>query len=299
MKYDFSDLMTFLAIAEEAGVTAAAKILGVSKSTVSNRLARLEGLLGVKLVQRSTRRLRLTEAGQRLLVHCERMKAELNDASLSMEDFRRSVSGKITITSPTASGHVFLPGLLNAFRAQHSAIDFAVTLTDQETDLIGGGVDVAFRTGVQRDSSLIVRPLMDFSIKIYAPTALAHDQDLPSKPQDLARFDCLHHPSIPVWQLRRGTETYAFRPAQNISAGNHTFLRRMLMGSRSLAALPSYLVEEDVAAGRIFCVLPQWTVQTMPYALVYPSKQQPSQAISKFIEFTVQYFRRGQVPAEG
>ena len=284
--------MVFYAVASEGGITAAATVVGVSKSTVSTALARLEGKLGVKLVQRSTRRLRLTEAGHRLLVHCERMKSELADASLSMENFQSSVSGKITITSPTASGHVFLPDLLNTFRAQHSAIDFSVSLTDQEIDLIGSGVDVAFRTGVQRDSSLIVRPLMDFSIKIYAPTELARHSGLPARPQDLARFDCLHHAAFPVWHLKRGAETYAFKPVQNVSAGNLTFLRRMLLGSRSLAALPSYLVEDDVAAGRLACVLPDWTVQTMPYALIYPSKRQPSQAITKFIEFTVDYFRQ-------
>jgi len=284
--------MIFHAVASEGGITAAATVVGVSKSTVSTALARLEAMLGVKLVQRSTRRLRLTEAGQRLLVHCERMRAELNDASLSMESFQHSVSGKITITAPTASGHMFLPDLLNAFRAQHRAIDFAVTLTDQEVDLIGGGVDVAFRTGIQRDSSLIVRPLMDFEIKIYAPASLVRTTGLPTKPQDLARFDCLHHPAIPHWQLARGKETYAFKPAQNVSAQNLTFLRRMLIGSRSLAALPSYLVEEDIAAGRLVCVLPDWSIETMPFALVYPSKRQPSQAITKFIEFTVEYFRQ-------
>ena len=289
--------MIFYAVATEAGITAAATLVGVSKSTVSSALARLEATLGVKLVQRSTRRLRLTEAGQRLLVHCERMKAELDDASLSMETFQQSVSGKITITVPTASGHVFLPGLLNAFRAQHSSIDFTVTLTDKEADLIGGGVDIAFRTGVQRDSSLIVRPLMNFSIKIYATTALAQDTDLPTRPQDLARFDCLYHPAIPIWKLRCDGESYAFKPAQNVSAENLTFLRRMLLGSRSLAALPSYLVEEDVAAGRLVCVLPRWTVETMPFALVYPSKRHPSQAITKFIDFTVNYFREQQKQA--
>lgn len=294
MRQEFSDYMIFYAVATEGAITAAAAVVGVSKSTVSTALTRLEDTLGVKLVQRSTRRLRLTEAGQKLLVHCERMKTELADASLSMESFQHTVAGNITITSPTASGHVFLPGLLNDFRAQHSAVDFDVTLTDEEVDLIGAGVDIAFRTGVKRDSSLIVRALMDFTIKLYAPAELASRGGLPSRPQDLARFDYLHHPAIPVWQLKRGGESYVFKPAQNVSAGNLTFIKRMLMGSQSIAALPSYLVEEDVAAGRLVCVLPDWTVQTMPYSLVYPSKRQPSQAIAKFIEFTVQYFRQKQ-----
>ena len=294
MRQEFSDYMIFHAVAVEGGITAAAAAVGVSKSTVSTALSRLETTLSIKLIQRSTRRLRLTEAGQRLLVHCERMKAELADASLSMEAFQQSVSGKIRITSPTASGQIFLPDLLNSFRAQHTGIDFSVDLADEEVDLIGGGFDVAFRTGVQRDSSLIVRHLLDFSIKLYAPAALVREIGLPEKPQDLARFDCLHHPAIPVWQMRRGTEHFTFRPAQNVSASNLTFLRRLLLGGRSLTALPSYLVEADVAAGRLVCILPDWTVDKMPYALVYPSKQQPSQAISKFIDFTLQHFAKSR-----
>jgi len=297
MRQEFSDHLVFLAVATEGSVTAAAAAMGVSKSTVSNALSRLECMLGLKLIQRSTRRLRLTEAGQRLLLHCERIKAELAEARHSMEAYQKSVSGKIVITCPTASGHVFLPKLLNGFRKQHPGIDFTVELTDEEADLIGQGVDLAFRTGAKRDSNFIARHLMDFPIKIYASPSLA--TSLPEKPKDLARYDCLYHPAIPQWSLHNGEEAYSFKPPQNISARNFTFLRQLLLDGKFLAAMPSYLVEKDVQAGRIIGVLGDWAIVGMPFALVYPSKQQPSRVISKFIEYTLQYFTTIKSAANG
>lgn len=283
--------MIFHAVAAEGGVTTAAKALGVSKSTVSTALARLEEQLKIKLIQRSTRRLRLTEAGLKLFDHCERMKSELVAAGLSMEAFQQTVTGTIRITAPTASGHAYLPDVINTFRSQNPGIDFSVELTDEETDLIGSGVDVAFRTGEQRDSNLIARHLTKFNIKLYASASLMRSAELPEAPQDLARFACLYHPAIPVWQLKRGQEQFSFEPSQSISARNFVFLRDTLVGGNAIAALPDYLVADDVASGRVVSILPDWSLDSMPFALVYPSKQQPSQAIASFIDFTVAYFR--------
>lgn len=282
--------MIFHSVAAEGGITAAAKSLGVSKSTVSTALARLEDELHLKLIQRSTRRLRLTEAGLKLFEHCERMKLELQSAQLSMEAFQQTVTGTVRVTAPTASGHAFLPGLITSFRQQHPGIDFDVTLTDAEIDLIASGVDLAFRTGEQRDSNLIARSLMHFDLKLYASSALLRDASVPEQPQDLARFDCLYHPAIPIWKLQRGREQFSITPPKNITAENFTFLRELAVRGTSIAALPSYLAEEDVAAGRLISILPEWSLERMPFALVYPSKQQASQAISSFIEFTIRYF---------
>ena len=292
MKHALSDLITFQAIADDGGITAAARSLGVSKSTVSNRLIRLESEMELKLIQRSTRRLRLTEAGQRLLVHCRRISEEVEQANLTMEAFQHTFSGRITIASPIASGHVFIPDLLAGFRSQYPGVDFTVELSDDGVDMIHSGIDVAFRTGEQQDSNLIARRLMDFSIRLYASPQLVKSMPLPQKPQDLGHFDCLFHPAIPVWNLHRGSTRYVFRPPQNIVAEDFTFLRRLLLQDRAITALPSYLAKPDVKSGRLIEVLPDWDMKQMPYSLVYASKRHSSQAISKFIEFTVQYFRQ-------
>ncbi len=297
MNPPISDLMTFHAVARTGGITAAAERLGVSKSTVSLALNRLEGHLGLKLVQRTTRRLVLTPAGRQLLAHTERVQAELDDAARSMERFRDEVSGTVRLTISTASGHALLPGLLQAFRAAHPAVRFEVELTDAETDLFTHGIDVAFRTGVQRDSSLIARHLADFPIRLYGAVEMVERLGVAEQPEALERFPCIVHPAFATWSLKdaRGRH-HTHRPRADISSSSLTLGRLLVRSAEGVAALPDYLVAEDVRAGRVVDVLPGWSLPTMPFALTYPARLQPSRAVSTFVDFVLHHFERARTP---
>lgn len=291
MKPAVSDLMTFHAIARSGGITAAADRLGVSKSTVSLALTRLEADLGLKLVQRTTRRSSLTPAGRELLAHTGRMQAELDDARKRMERFRDEVSGSVRLTISTASGHVFLPRLLSAFRALHPAVSFDVELTDAETDMIASGTDLAFRTGRQRNSSLIARYLMDFSIRLYAARDVVDRFGIPDRPEALERFPGVAHPAFPTWRLRDANgRTHDHHPRIEVASSSLTLSRLLVLSGTGVAALPDYLVEEDVRSGQLVHALPGWSLPTMPFAITYPARMQPSRAVSTFIDFTLLHF---------
>jgi len=286
------NLLIFHAIATEGSITAAAKSLNVSKSTVSLALSKLETEAGIKLIQRSTRLLKFTEAGQQLLTHCTQIKNEIQNANASMEAFQQSVSGKIAITSPVASGQKFLPELLIAFRKQYPLISFEIELSDSKSNIISQSFDIAFSTGLQQSSSLISQHLMDFSIKLYASPVLIESKEAPEKPEDLARLDCLYHPAIPIWKFRRGSQQYTVEPHPAITANSFDLLKQIACTGRSVVALPSYLVEETMATPDLAPILPGWSLDSMPYSLIYPSKRFPSRAVSTFIEYTVRHFRK-------
>lgn len=291
MSTQISDLMTFHAVAGTGGITAAAEHLGVSKSTVSLALMRLETTLDLKLVQRTTRRLSLTPAGRELLAHTARVQAELDDAERSMERFRDEVSGAVRLTISTASGHVFLPELLRTFRALHPAVTFDVELTDAETDIVGSGTDVAFRTGEQPSSSLIARRLTDFGIRLYGDRELVESAGVADRPEALEGYPCIAHPAFPAWSLSNDDgRQHTHRPRIEIASTSLTLIRQLVCAGLGIAALPDYLVAEDVRDGRLVEALPGWSLPTMPFALIWPARIQPSRAVSTFIEFTVGHF---------
>ena len=291
--------MTFHAVARRGGITAAAELLGVSKSTVSLALTRLEAELELKLVQRSTRRISLTPAGRQLLAHTSRVQAELEDAARSMERFRDEVSGTVRLTISTASGHALLPELLGAFRAEHPAVSFDVELTDAETDMIASSTDLAFRTGHQRSSSLIARHLTDFRIRLYGARELVDRLGPPGRPEALEHFPCIAHPAFPTWALADSEgNRHTHRPRSDLASSSLTLNRLLVSSGEGIAALPDYLVADDVHGGRVVDVLPGWTLPAMPFALTYPARIQPSRAVSTFVEFTVRHFERSVVGAQ-
>lgn len=291
MKYDLSDLMTFDTVIAENGITAAARKMGISKSTVSLALTRLEADLGLKLVQRSTRRMQLTDAGIKLRAHTEKLTKELANTSRSLETFHENISGLIRIAAPTASGQFILPKLIATFRSEYPETSFKIELADEDIDMIADSVDVAFRTGHQKNSALITRQLDTFNIKLFASAPLIKALGKPIRLEDLDRYPHLYHPGIPAWTLTRGNDKQIYRPAQTIMSNNLPFLRQLLLNHQGIAALPTYLVGNDLAHGDVVTVLPRWQIASMPYSLTYPSRVQPSRAVATFIDFAVNYFK--------
>jgi len=290
MSPDLDDLMTFDCIARQGSLSAAARELDVAKSTVSLCLARLEDGLGLKLIQRSTRRMKLTDAGRALLLHTAELRSELTRAERSMEAFQDQVSGQIRITISTASGHAFLPPLLSAFSARYPAVEFQVELNDEEQNLIETGIDLAFRTGQQRDSNLISRRLLDFSIGLYASKDLIERLGVPEHPGALVRFPVVLHQSMLQWSLKRGAQHHTVTPRAGVQCSSLTFAHRLVREHQGIAALPSYLCAADVQAGRLQAVLPEWGIGRLPFSLTWPARMQPSRAVATFVDFTIAHF---------
>ena len=187
---NLNDILVFTKVVEQGGFTAAARILGLPKSSVSRGVSRLEARLSTRLLQRSTRRLHLTEVGQRYYEHCRRIIHELEKANGIVESYRSQPSGLLRITAPYILGQAFLGSILTAFLAAYPEVQCQIELSDRRVDLIEEGFDLAIRAGDLPDSSLIMTHLVRASAGLFASPTYLEKQGMPTTPPELQTMSC-------------------------------------------------------------------------------------------------------------
>ncbi|MCB9553009.1 MAG: LysR family transcriptional regulator [Myxococcales bacterium] len=185
------DMQVFAKVVEAGSFTGAGRLLGLPKSTVSRRLAELEAGLGVRLLERTTRRLRLTEVGETYHAACLRVMAEAEAAQQAVMETRRAPHGVLRITAPQVFGEAFLTPVIATFLAQWPAVEVDVVLTDQVLDLVAHRIDLAIRAGQMPDSSFIARKLGSADSICCASPAYLEARGAPRAPTDLEGHDCL------------------------------------------------------------------------------------------------------------
>src|SRR5688572_24112812 len=185
--FDLNDIIVFARVVEAGSFTAAARVLGMPKTTVSRRIAALESELGVRLIQRTTRSLNVTDAGRLYYEGSSRALRTIEDANLRLSEARAEPSGAIRISAPVGFGSHFLTGTVFDFLAAYPKTRVELNLTDDQLNLVENGIDLAFRTGILPDSTLIARKL-DAAHRILcaSPDYLAR-HGVPALPADLAR----------------------------------------------------------------------------------------------------------------
>lgn len=274
----FPQALALMTVVEQGGFTRAADKLRMSKAQVSKLVSALEAGLGVKLLHRTTRRVALTEAGQRYLEHARQARQSLDDGELAVSALRTEVDGLIRLTAPTSLGDAFLIDLIADFRAQFPAVRFDLDLSIQTRDLIGEGYDFAIRMARTLDPNLIARPLGTMHELIVASPAYQarHAPAGVTLPEQLSGLQALRNNNFRDegrWLLSRNGETIAV-PIQGELAINHFIgIRRAVLREQGIARLPSYLVQEELHRGGLVQLLPEWSLPTTPVALVYPGRE--------------------------
>ena len=295
---DCDRLTTFRDIAHGGSIAAAARATGRDPSVLSRSLGALESELGVRLVQRTTRRFVLTEAGERFL---SRVEAILDDLAAAREDARGAEggrpSGRLRVTASSSFGQVVLGPLIARFLAEHPAVDLDLLLTDAVVDLVAEGVDLAVRLGPRPGGELVAALVRTVPMRLVAsPTCL---RNLPAiaVPDDLARLRNLIATSRPpaTWLFRRdGGATEEVSVRGRVVTTNTLVARRLALDGLGLAVLADWLVAEDLAAGRLVLVLPEWEAAVGAFGagvwLAYPSRRFLPLKTRAFIEF----LRRGE-----
>lgn len=293
----FDQALAFVTVAELGSFTRAAERLGASKAHLSKQVSELEAALGVRLLQRTTRRLNLTDAGRLYLGYASRMRDLLLDGERAVSAARSVVDGLIRLTAPTSFGDSFLVDLLADFRARHPAIVFDVDLSISRRDLIGDGYDFAFRATRTLDPSLIARSLgVMREIIVASPDFLArHDALALDDPLQLSRLEALrngHFRDEGEWLLQREGDSVTV-PIRGTVAINHFIaMRRAALKGLGLARLPRYLLIDDLQAGRLVHVLPDWQVPPTPVSLVYPSREHLPARARAFRDFVISWFEQ-------
>lgn len=300
--HDLNDLMYFSQIVEHGGFSAAERVLGVSKSRLSRRLSELEAKLGVRLLQRSTRRLALTEAGRVFYEHCAAMLGEARAALDTVSQLREAPRGTVRVSCPVTVSQMLLSPILPRFLSEYPEVRIAVRVTNRVVDLYEEGIDVALRVRSEppRSENIVVRPLMTTTQLLVAAPALIHRVGRPTSLEDLARFDSL---DVPVEDGRHvfhlvsptGEHHDVAHSPRLVTADIGTIFNSVKAGI-GIAVLPEMNFAAAMGEGSLVPVLPGWSSPQPNFYAVFLSRQGLTPAVRVFVDFLVEAFRNADVP---
>ncbi len=282
------DLAIFAAVAEAESFSSAARRLRVSKAMVSVAIARLEARLAVPLFQRSTRRLTLTEAGAAALPHAQRALVAARDAEEAATQALASPRGTLRINAPMSFGLLHVVPTLSAFAELHPEVSVDLVLDDAVLDLVQGGFDLAVRIGNLPDSSLVGWKLGESRNVLAAHPHYLHRCGTPAEPDDLRQHAALLYslsPTAARWTLQRGASSHTVRVSGPLQANSSLALQQALHAGLGLARIPLFVVGDDLAAGRLVQVLPEWSLPAQNIYAVTTVREPLPRKTNAFIEF--------------
>ncbi len=285
---DLNDVATFVRVADGGGFTAAAKALGVPKSTVSRSLARLERVLGVRLVHRTTRALALTEAGRAYYERVRDAVMGVAEATADVVDLGKEPRGSIRITAPVDIGQTLLAAAVAGFVERFPQVRFEVTLTSRVVDLVAEGFDLAVRASPLRDSSLVARKLGAAGMGLFASPAYLRRRGTPKAVEDLASHEfILFRSTRGPLLLETDTQKERLIARGSIEADDLLFIRRLIEAGAGIGLLPLFLARRGIKAPRdgLSRVLPAWMLRGPSLSLVAPSARLEPRRVKLFREF--------------
>ena len=283
---DLDALKTLIAAAHTGSFARAARQLDVSPALVGRRIAALEERYRIKLIERTTRTQRLTEAGRLFIERAEAViaAAEALDEGVASE----TLTGRIRLTAPTTLGIRRLPPVIARFTAAHPGIIFEMSLSDRRVDLVAEGFDLAVRVGNLPSSSLVARRIGTYHFACCASPGFVAHHGMPRHPAELERARCILNLNIIPrnrWAFvdRTGSElTVDVQGGTEIDNGEAQ--RAMAIGGAGIAYLPLDLVDEDLQTGRLVRLLPEWDLPSLPIHTVHPSRHLVPRRVRVFID---------------
>ncbi|MBI1384670.1 MAG: LysR family transcriptional regulator [Rhizobiales bacterium] len=286
----------FVAVAETESFTAAAVRLGRSKATVSKQVSQLEARLGVRLLQRSTRRVSVTDTGRHLLERAGALLGELAALEESVLQDHRSLGGSLKISATVTFGEHEVLGLVAAFHRAHPAVMLSLDLTDRFVDLVGEGVDVAIRIAAPEDSALVRRRLGEVRIVTVASPGYLERAGWPRGTGDLARHVCIGDSNVRnpgVWRFcdatGGATRAHAVNPVVRVNGA--LAVRRLLLEDLGIAQVPEFVVADDLASGRLVRLGGELEHgSSFELALVFAHARHLAVRARAFINFAVDWF---------
>ena len=269
----FEELEAFVAVVDYRGFGNAGEKLGIAKSMVSRRVSQLERRLGVQLLQRTTRRQSLTDAGREFYQRATQLICDLQDAEQSVTHDQTSISGRIRLALPLGFGVSQLAQPISDFLARHPEIKIEVDLNDRKLDLIEENIDLAIRIGELEDSTLIARKLAKVHFAICASPDYLRRRGEPLHPADLVEHEVLVYSNISVgrqWYYLRAGKRVSPRMKYRLSANNGEFLAAVASYGQALVAGPVALLQGHFDSGALVPILTEFARPEVGMYAVYP-----------------------------
>lgn len=273
------DVVLFVEVARTSSFSAAGRNLGVSGATLSRRIAAMEQRFGVRLFERTTRRVELTDAGRRYFERCGHLADEARLAEEVLRDAAGQPSGHLRLSMPVDLGVNFIGPALHEFARRHPDITLELDLSPHRRDLVGEHVDVAFRLGAVTAEQLVVRRIGWISQPLFAAPSYIDLHGQPRQPSELANHECIILPAAKLeatWQLANEHETVQVTVRGRIATNNVGMMKMLAERGAGIAALQPALVVEALDRGRLAPVLPGWELPRLPLYAVTTSHLQPA-----------------------
>lgn len=287
-------MQTLVRVVELGSFSAAARELGSTQSAVSKQVAALEKQLGAQLLTRSTRALKLTEAGERYVEQARRLVAEVAEAESELRAGEHRLQGWLRVAASGTFGRMKLVPLVRSFQAAHPGVKVDLQLHDGFIDLIEQGIDIAVRIGEQPDSSLVARRIGTIRRSVVARRGYFDALGIapPQEPGDLQRHNCIVYSELragPIWTFEAGPGANAppgtaasVRIDGSLRTNSGEAVREAVLAGMGLAYSPGWLVEAELARGEVEVVMPHWQGQALPMQLVSPPQRRSSGKVRAF-----------------
>ncbi len=298
MTVDLDGIQTFLAVAEAKGIRAAAKRLALTPSSVSQALRRLEERLGVVLVQRTTRSVRLTEAGERLYASARPALDELQTALSAMSELGDEPRGMLRLHASSAADAVLSGPLLAGFLARHPHVRLEVATSDAAIDIVAGGYDAGIQLGEVIERDMIALPVTgDIRLVVVGAPAYFARHPRPAHPRDLTQHDCLNWHATPDappyrWEFTEGGRDFSVAVPTRVLTNDPELLLRLAREGVGLAMMYESQARDAIARGELEAVLEECSTPCPGFYLYCPRRRQASAALRALVEYLRKAKRR-------
>ncbi|WP_299842722.1 LysR family transcriptional regulator [uncultured Paracoccus sp.] len=291
-------LKAFVATAQTGSFTAAAGQLGVSNRLTSKYVAELEARLGVRLLQRTTRKVGLTPAGADLLARAPALLDDLDELIGEVSEGSKGFSGVIRVSAPVTFGEIWVSGMLERFARPHPALSFDLRLNDRHVDLASEGIDLAFRMGQSQTQSLKARRLGRFQSMVAASPDYLARRGMPQGPADLAAHDCIidsNRRSPRRWVLGEGKGVSEVVVSGRFQVNSARAAVELAVRGQGLAFVPRFALHDALAAGLLRPVLPDHPGEAIPLSAVYLEGRVLPRKIRALIDFAAEDIRQADI----
>jgi DNA-binding transcriptional LysR family regulator len=283
-----SELAIFAAVVEESSFSKAAVKTGLSKTVVSKKISALEQELKTQLIYRTTRKLSLTEAGQVLYKHAEGINRQTQSAFESINELSNGVSGHVRMSVPTISGELLLADLISNFCKRHPEISVEMRLENKLVDLVEDGIDLAIRTAILEDSSLIATKLIQSSWVVCASKEYLNNATAINSLDDLNDHNCLLYDlqaeGSNEWRFTKDNQSFSINVSGNMSSNNALTLKKAALNNCGIIYVPKCCIYEELLANKLVPVLTKYKPRVLGVYAVYPYTRHQPKRIKLLIE---------------
>lgn len=291
---DFNEIAVFISVVQEGSFSQAAKKLGMPNSTVSAKVSNLEKRLGVTLIQRTTRKLNVTPAGEAYFKKCIQGLEAIKAAESEIAAVHGEPQGLLRITAPHELGSSVLPGIVSQYTKKYPKTRIEVLLTDRRVDLLSENVDLAIRAGELKDSSLIAKRIGTIYFAPFASPKYLKMKGIPTHPRELRAHSCLQFTPVGVdeWKMTSSKGPLNVPLPGRILINDMFALKKMALMDDGIVFLPTYYCYAEVESNKLVRILPEWRSHLTPVHFVYPAQRFVTPKLSAFIALATDVLKR-------